>query len=93
MCLAVSERASLALGLVDVYDRFVEFHDHCAFDCDAVAWLAADRDGMDPGTVMGMQRQSQWLTSRVHCLEQDLKHTQEPSSRAVPKRLQRPERV
>lgn len=89
MCRAGPERTPLAADLVNLYDRFVEFHDYCAFYCDAVACLAADTDGMDPDTVMGMQRQSQWLKHRVHRLKQDLKHVQERSSHAVPKN-QRP---
>ena len=80
-------KASLAKDLVQFYDEFAEFHDYCAFLCDAVACLAADEDGLDPSTRMGVQRYSQWLKQRVQELKQELRRIQEKS--VEPKRRHR----
>lgn len=80
MARSKSRKASLARDLVRFYDEFAEFHDYCAFLCDAFASLAADEDGLDPSTALGVSRCSQCLKCRAQALKHDLRRIQELSS-------------
>ena len=76
--------ATASADLVQLFDQFVDFHDHCAFMCDAFACIAADEDGLDPSTVEGVRRYTEWLKRRAHGLKQDFRRIQERSARAQP---------
>ena len=81
MVQSMSQDAALTADLVQLFDEFVDFHDHCAFMCDAFACLAADEDGLDPSTVEGVRRYTEWLKHRAHALKQEFRRIQEESSR------------
>lgn len=74
-----TEENILALDLLHFYDEFVEFHDYCAFLCDAFSCLATEEDGLDDSTAMGLIRFSGWMKHRVENLKQELKQIQERS--------------
>ena len=72
-----TQETSLATDLLHFYDEFVEFHDYCAFLCDAFACLATEEDYLDASTAMGVSRFSHWVKRRTHMLKQELKQIQE----------------
>lgn len=45
--------------LLAVQDEFIEFHDYCAFLCDAIEHLlsGSENEKIDTFTVMGLKRQ------------------------------------
>ena len=69
---------SLATDILLFYDEFVEFHDYCAFLCDAFAYFASD-DQVDVNTAMGVSRFSHYIKHRALKLKQELKLIQERS--------------
>lgn len=63
-------------GLVDFYDDFVEFHDHCSFLCDAIASMVGQDDQFDACTVMGIKRACFWVKDRGQDLKKELQQLQ-----------------
>jgi gamma-glutamylcysteine synthetase len=67
--------------LLDLYDDFVEFHDHCSFLCDAIASMVAEDDRFDTCTAMGIKRFCHWVKDRGQNLKNELKCIQEKQSK------------
>ena len=80
----MAEDPTPTADLVRLVDEFADFHDHCAFMCDAFASMAGDEDGLDPSTAEGVRRYSEWLKHRAQVLKQELRRVQEESSRSQP---------
>ena len=51
----VTETSPLPEDLLHFYDSYTEFHDYCAFLCDAWAGMANDRDQLDEDTLRGLR--------------------------------------
>lgn len=68
---------SLNTDLMHFYDNFAEFHDYCAFMCDALASLATGDKPFDTSSALGASRYCHWLKYRVGILKEDLKEIHE----------------
>ena len=66
------QRKELARSLVKLYDEFADFHDHCAFFCDAYSCLAAEDEFLNPDTTSGVRLHGEWLKRRVGKFKQEL---------------------
>lgn len=65
--------SSLAIDLLDLYDEFAEFESYCAFFCDAVACLGANKeDWLDSTSAQGLDLFSHWLKLKAKVLKERL---------------------
>lgn len=51
----ITETSALPEDLLHFYDSYAEFHDYCAFLCDAWAGMANERDQLDEDTLRGLR--------------------------------------
>ena len=69
--------------LLVFFDDFVEFHDNCAFLCEAIASLVTEEDRFDTHTAMGIKRFCYWLKNRSEELNQDLRRALENTGTSI----------
>lgn len=69
--------APLSLALLRHYDEFAQFHEDCAFFCDALIGLVNHHEILDPNTIHGLEHYTHWLKSRAQQLKDDLKQIRE----------------
>ena len=58
--------------LIQLYDELAIFNENCSFLCDAFTNIIADCEGLDTATVLGAERQAQWLKKRINSFKDEL---------------------
>lgn len=75
----ITERSPLPEDLLHFYDSYTEFHDYCAFLCDAWAGMANERDQLDDDTLRGLRQFSTEIKYRSSTLKEVLNRICEKS--------------
>ena len=62
----------IAAELLDFYDKFVDFHDYCAFLCDSFSCLANKDEPIETNTAKGVILFTDWMKYRAQLLKIEL---------------------